>query len=866
MLSEQTGLKLGQTKKILQRLRETYRFGIPENVRIVSKDGRIAVNLTEIIRDIVFNDKPFLAEIALQQANKGIGDFVFNQSLRAGLRSRGIFKGRPMGDLIIRDAAGKVLDIRSDLVFDGTAQSLVDALRVRLQNDLPPPTLIEADAGTLKASITELRKSGAPKELQLADYLETYIDAGKRAGAAGLNPFQQGRIVSGPTFMDAGFYEAFEPLVKGVNRMRVGERLFGNWKGSVTARNIKSGQNNFNSNVLVEALDYGDPTVLFTATARGASEAAKSFPLLGQLYQFVAGEVGQLGSFERFSRSAYQRFRDNAPKNAAEAQLFKTMRESGVTDTSLIDTELAVMSRDPLVKAAEAVERKLTGGRDPGLARLTQRVVKDQDKFYKFGDEYFKFRSTYLEAMRIQGYLQDLKPGKYMDIQITPNLVARVTKIGPNAFEYQVKGAGPTAKGTLTLPEVNELAVRAGKTKADAKYVDYGRRPLALNKLEDLRYGPFGGPLIAPFLTWKYKVMDIPFLKKGIVSALTSDPILATNDAAVAARQFGEQGARYGRRAALMTGANLVMDDRDPMMRQALTYGRKGISPVDYYVASEMPNVVFAKDFSSLNFFGPTEELTNTLLAFAAGAGEVAFNKALSARKPEWLGDRRPRFSPFNWYRAAARGDLSKGQILQLAGYGGSQVSDLVEQAAIAFETGRGQDIVRAMTQVAIVPFLGSTNFELTKELLIPLASRLGTDAQSMDEAIKKNPRFNGLSTRGYSFTSRNPKMEDYTHNLIRSVLGLGYKAVFIESSYRQRYPAGKLTALYKDYQNALYRGIIRDYNKKYKAARQAGATQQELIQLNANHQNLLKIYKEEVNRINREVLNIRKTHRPPKR
>ena len=162
MLSEQTGLKLGQTKKILQRLRETYRFGIPENVRIVSKDGRIAVNLTDVVRDIVYNDKPFLAEIALQQANKGIGDFVFNQSLRAGLRSRGIFKGRPMGDLTIRDAAGKVIDIKADLVFDGTAQSLVDALRVRLQNDLPPPTLIEADAGTLKASIAELRKSCAP--------------------------------------------------------------------------------------------------------------------------------------------------------------------------------------------------------------------------------------------------------------------------------------------------------------------------------------------------------------------------------------------------------------------------------------------------------------------------------------------------------------------------------------------------------------------------------------------------------------------------------------------------------------------------------------------------------------------------------
>lgn len=864
VLSEATGLKLGQAKKILQKLRETYRFGIPENTRIVGKVNN-AINLTELVRGIVANDRQFMAETALQQANKHIGDFVFNQSLRAGLRSRGIFKGRPVGDLEILDAAGNVIDIKSDLVFDGTAESLVDSLRIRLQNNLPPPTLIEADGGTMTAAINELKQSGVPKELQLAEYLESYIDAGKRAGVAGLNPFQQGKIVSGPTFMDAGFYEAFEPLVKGVDRMRAGERLFGNWKGAVTARNIKSAQNNFNSNVLVETLDYGDPTVLFTATARGASEAAKSFPLLGQLYQFVAGEVGKRGTFDKFARSAYQRFKDNAPKNPAEAQLFKTMRESGVTDTSLIDTELAVMSRDPVVKAAEAVERTLTGGRDPFLAKVVQRVVKDQDKFYKFGDEFFKFRTTFLEAMRIQGYFQQLKNGKYMDLQITPNLVARVTKKGPDLFEYQVKGAGPTAKGTLNLEQVNELSVRAGKTKADAKYVDYGRRPLALNKLEELRYGPFGGPLIAPFLTWKYKVMDIPGVKKGMFGALTSDPILATNDPTVAVLQFGEQGIRYARRAALMSGANILMDDRDPIVRQALTYDRKGVSPVDYYVASEMPNVVFAKDFSSLNFFGPTEEVMNVLLATAAGGSEVAFNKAISARTPEWLGDKRPRFSPYNWYRAAARGDLNKGQILQLAGYGGSQVSDLVEQAAVAFETGRGQDVMRALAQFAVVPFLGSTNYQLGTELLLPLATRLGTDAKSMDEAIQKNPRLNGLSSRGYALTSRNPKMEDFTHHLIRSVLGLGYKAVFLESSYRQKYPAGKLTALYKDYQSALFKGLIQDFNKKFAAAKQAGATQDELIQLKANHQNVLRIYKEEANRINNEIKRIRLSHQPPK-
>ena len=858
-LSERTGINLGQSKTILGKIRDRYRLGIPDDVVLtgpkferfnVGETGRKGLNLTDIITEVTSENPQFMADVALQQANKIVGDFVFNQSIRAGLRSKGIFKGRPLKD-------GKP--------FEGSAVELAQALEERIANNQPPPTLIEADAGVIQSVINEYLKSGDKRKVRMGEYLQNYVEIGKVSPSKGINAFQQGKIVSGNTFMDRGFYEAFEPLIKGVNRMRPGEAIFGNWKGSVTARNIKSGANNYNSNVLVEALDVGDPSLLIRAGARGAVEAAKSFPVLGQFLQFALDNTNQMG-FGNFTKTAYARFKANKPQNAGEARLFEAMRESGVTDTSLIDTELAVMSRDPAVKLAEAFEQKFLRGRTDAPSRVISRITKDQDAFYKFGDEYFKFRSAYTQAVRINKMLLDLKDGNYLSIRVSPNIIADITKVG-DKFEYQIRRGGKETRGILTEDQVSQLSARAGKTAADAKYVDYGRRPLAINKLEELRYGPFGGPLIAPFLTWKYKVMDIPFVKKGIVSALNSDPVIGTNDFRLFAQLQADAAGRYLRRAAMMESANNLFDDRDPMVRKALTFDRKGISPVDYYVKSDAPTVVFGKDWSSLNFFGPTEQAFESLLSVAAMGSEAMFNEELSRRVPSWLGDRAGGSTASKQaralYRQIARGEINKKAVMELAGYGGSQVSDLIEQASIAFETGQASDIMRVVAQVGLVPLVGDTNYKIMTEFVTPVASLLATDAKTVDEAIRKNPRFNGLTTRAYALTSRNPKTEDFTHQLVRSVLGLGYKAVFLEGGVRSRYPYGKLTALYKDYQNALFRGLRLNMRKKYKAAIQRGATDDELKQLQANHRRVMRIYSDEMVKINKRMSDIRSSHSP---
>jgi hypothetical protein len=849
-LAAETGMGLGRTKKVLGKIRDSYRLGIPDDVVITGPKFREGYNLSELISRVTTKNPQFMADVALQQANKIIGDFVFNQSIRAGLRSRGIFKGRPL------DAGG---------TYTGTAGELALALTERMNKNLPPPTLIEADAGTIQSVINEFQKSGDPRFQRMGEYLSNYVEIGRVSPSKGINAFQQGKIVSGPTYMDSGFYAAFEPLVKGVNRMRPGEALFGNWKGSVTARNLKSGMNNYNSNVLLETLDYGDPSLLIRAGGRGVLEAAKSFPGIGQFLQLVLDNTNQMG-FGNFTKTAYARFRTNKPANAVEANLFEAMREAGVTDTSLIDTELAVMSKDPAVKIAETLEQKVLRGRTDRPSRMVNRVIKDQDNFYKFGDEYFKFRSAYLEAVRINKMLVQLKDGNYLSIRVSPNLIADITKVG-NKFEYQIRGAGKETRGVLTGDQITQLSARAGKTAADAKFVDYGRRPLFINKLEELRYGPFGGPLIAPFLTWKYKVMDIPFVKKGVVSALNSDPVVGTNDFGLFVQSQGNAAARYLRRAAIIEAANNIFDDRDPMVRKALTFDRKGISPADYYVKSDAPTVVFGKDWSSLNFFGPTEQAFESLISTAAMGSEAAFSEEVARRVPSWLGDRpggtRAVKQARALYRQIARGEINKKAILDLAGYGGSQASDLIESAAIAFETGQGSDIFRTIAQVGLVPIVGQTNYQIATEFVVPIASMLMLDGKTVDEAIRKNPRFNGLNTRAYALTSRNPKTEDFTHQLVRSLLGLGYKAVFLEGGLRSRYPYGKLTALYKDYQNALYRGLRSSMTKKYRAAIKRGATDDELKQLQANHARVMRIYSDEMVKINERMGKIRQSHSP---
>jgi hypothetical protein len=798
-------------------------------------------------------DRPqFIAKVALEQAKEVIGSYAHNLSLRNTLRENGIYKGRP---------------IRGKEAFDGSARSLLDALLERDSKGLPPPSLIEASADVVQTVINELQKSEIPRHQQLGSYLQQYVNASKQMPGRGLNAFRQSKIVQGTTFIDKGLYEAFEPIIKGVNRMSGYDKMFGEWKGAVTARNLKSGMNNYNANVLLEAIDYGNPAVLMSAGARGAIAAAKSIPGLGQLLQLFSKVAGKMVNFDKVMKSSYTRFAKNLPENGAEARIFKALRETGIEDTSLIDLELSVMGKDTFTKVAEAGERRLGQGKSTAVSKAVKKVAQDQDNFYKFGDGYFKFRTAYIETVRITKLISQLGEGKSISIRISPNLIADIKKVGAN-FEYKVRGVGKTKTGVLTPDEVPQMAAKAGKTVADAKYVDYGRRPLMINKLEELRQGPFGGPLVAPFLTWKYKVMDIPFLKKGVVGALSSDPVIGTTDAGVMVQIQGQAAAKLARRAALLESANSVMDDKDPLMRRALTYKQKGISPVDYYLHSGMKNVVFAKDFGSLNFFAPTQEAFESLLAVAAMAGEGAFANESARRVPAWL--KLNKGGAFTKeakkiYRDIANGQLDKSAILKLGGYGGSQISNAIEQGTIAMESGKASDIAKTILPLTLVPIIGQTNYDIVRELGLPLLSRLDPSATSMDDAIKKHKSINALSTRMYAFSPRNTKTEDFTHNVIRSVLGLGYRSVFMNSKMRARYPTGKLTKLFKSYQTSLYFGLIHDFKKKFAEAKADGATLDELKELKAKHKHVIDIYNKEARRISDEIKRITKTHTPSK-
>ena len=851
VLSKRMGTTIGKAKTILDTIKQNYKLGLPDDVTI-NLGGDKVISLTDIIKQATVYRPQFIAKVALEQAKDVIGSYAHNLSLRNTLLENGIYKGRT---------------IKGDAVFDGTATSLLDALIERQSKGLPPPSMIEASADVVQTVINELQKATEPRLQQLGNYLQQYINASKQVPGKGLNAFRQSKIVQGTTFIDKGLYEAFEPIIKGVNRMSGYDKMFGEWKGAVTARNLKSGMNNFNANVLLEAIDYGNPAVLLSATTKGVIAAAKSIPLLGQAIQFFSKVGGKMGNLDKIFKSSYTRFAKNLPENAFEARIFKALRETGIEDTSLIDLELSVMGKDTFTKLAEAGERSLGEGKSTAISRAVKKVAQDQDNFYKFGDGYFKFRTAYIETVRITKLISQLGEGKSISIRISPNLIADIKKVGPN-FEYNIRGSGKTKTGTLTPDQVPQMAAKAGKTVADAKYVDYGRRPLMINKLEELRQGPFGGPLVAPFLTWKYKVMDIPFLKKGVVGAITSDPVIGTTDAGVMIQIQGQAAAKLARRAALLSAANSVMDDKDPLVRKALTYKQKGISPVDYYLHSGMRNVIFAKDFNSLNFFAPTEQAFESLLAASTMVGEAAFADESARRVPAWLNLNKGGMAAKEAkkiYRMIANGQVDKSAILKLGGYGGSQISNAIEQGTIALETGKGSDIAKVILPLTLVPIIGQTNYDLTRELIVPLLTRLDPSVSSVDEAIRKHGTINALSSRVYALTGRNPKTERYTQQVIRNVLGLGYRATYMNSNMRSRYPSGKLTKIYKSYQKALYFGLIHDFKKKFAAAKEAGATLDELKGLKSNHKHVIDIYNIETRRISDEIKRITKTHTPSK-
>lgn len=439
-------------------------------------------------------------------------------------------------------------------------------------------------------------------------------------------------------FVDPMINNAYTSLLSSMEKVATFDQgIFSNivneLKRGFTSRNVASALNNFKSNQLLYTMYYG------------LSEGVKT------LY-------GALGAGAKtFSDTAYNRFVKGKPTNALEAAVFE-----GIQDAKIMDSNAAVAEGLSLrggLFGEELMRRRTTKtGELPGLGDVgggkAANVVKKywsgpQDSFYSFGDNYFKFQAAMEEAGQAktawdklaEGDTATIRSGKYGRVILRKTADGGAVELRPTSYKGSAakgtevpepaKGTPLKEGATYTPDEVMKIFGKEGSYLAGEKFVDFNRVP---QYTQWLRSGAGGaGGLVSLFTTWSWKMMDIPFLKKGIISHFLESPsvILDVEGAgSKAARSYltGQRVQRGANRAALIGVAQQTLNraTKDPeqrkILQRMLAYEKGSMSPFFAMISDVDPFQAVYTDNTSANFMGPSDIAHRVLLSGAVSAGD----------------------------------------------------------------------------------------------------------------------------------------------------------------------------------------------------------------------------------------------------
>lgn len=769
-------VKPAQVLKMLDAVAEDANLRVPEATLQIG-DVTIQPDVLRRTVEDVFNtmaDNPnmraAIGEQIRQQVTKSVEQLVFNKSLAQS--AVGMTDTIPVEPRAIETYVNKVI--------------------AKIGNNTPQASVIVTDPRVFETVVNDLTSSETPSLKAVGEQLSRYENPKPELVKAGIVP--EGAKVS------RGFNESFGSLVQGMRQFQAADKIFGGYKRNLTSRNLLSGINNLTSNILLETMYYGNPQVILE----------------------VLNPKSEMRSFAR-------RLVENKPATAEEAAAIKAIRDTGIIDTSLLETELDMTESGLVTKAAGKIAKP--------LGNLSARIEGLQDKFYKFGDSFFKIRTTLEEMNKAKGFLNALPVDGSLTINDGLGGKTVVTKVADGQYSI---------KGQIVSPEqLDGLLARAGARLASNKFIDYGKRPLYLQNLEELRYGPFGGPLITPFLTWAYKMTDaaLPYastgrnvragamtalppkvtgVMKGGIGSTFSDSIVADSTSAkVKGLIMYDAAQEAARRAAIFGAAENISQGQEEMIRKGLSFAGKN-DPVLTYLNQQDPRIIYGKSFSQLNFFNPSLTALKTLNdmampAIGAGLGLIAGQAADS-------------FLPDSYVKRRAKGEtINLKDVAELAGYGGDSLYDFYKKIDTAASFGL-PELAKEVVHAGLPAVLGGTYGRAT--------------SFALDKLVDANQKKAGKYPVDSKVTA--PIFEE----VVRHMLGLGYKEAFLYGSLKSKNPTEVLDKVYKSYENSLYQNFVNKFIKEYTFAKEQGATQEQLDALRLKHKEAIDTFK----KISREI------------
>jgi len=310
-------------------------------------------------------------------------------------------------------------------------------------------------------------------------------------------------------------------------------------KAGVVAENLRALVNNDMANVIVNGFRRADPSMLGNLVAT---------PL--EFKAFLDGNYDKLGPRKT------QMYRALAQTNILDS----TQLRSDIGKSRLYEAFSKVFEGTAdAINYADAV----TGGKVSKVPDAVGAVQKQlRDWYQSVGDVPFRLEeavATYTDAMK---KVETLQPGEAIKL---PTGTGRQTVIERGDGGYNItdttgprgvrKVAGEVAANS---PEMAKVLADTANFVQERVFFDYGKLG---NWGKYLRSSQFS--LLSGIFSWFFKAIDIPFIKRGLVSELMSGPPrFETTSPAVNAMQNNAAAGWAGRRAFMTAAARSAFEDQ----------------------------------------------------------------------------------------------------------------------------------------------------------------------------------------------------------------------------------------------------------------------------------------------------------------
>ena len=273
-----------------------------------------------------------------------------------------------------------------------------------------------------------------------------------------------------------------------------------------------------------------------------------------------------------------------------EQDFFKAMERTGVIDSSLVDAELGGFSRSGLV-------RRLLG--DTKLGYIPEKLAEYQERAYKYGDTLFKLEETMHNYRKMLDDIAVLKEGEYINVSVSPRQRVKIVKDSEAGSGYTIDGVDT---GRVAL---NDALTKASAQPALDIFFDYGEVP---NLIKWVRSSRALG-ISSPFFTWFFKAVDIPFVKRGLLTNLFYDGIrYDTNSSVLHGRQRKTAVRNSIRSGYVINGLrdSIIEPVDDDALRKVLAYAPKEFN-LQLLNTTTNPFWIGHDSIESANQFGPTD-------------------------------------------------------------------------------------------------------------------------------------------------------------------------------------------------------------------------------------------------------------------